>query len=75
MRISFKTPPPGLEVIIQRLEDGQGWRPLTGGIGDAREAADLNPPRQDKIQYRILYRAANGVAGKPSPAAEAKFKK
>lgn len=75
VRISFKTPPPGLEVIIQRLEDGQGWRPLTGGISDASEAADLNPPRQDKIQYRILYRAANGVAGKPSPAAEAKFKK
>jgi hypothetical protein len=71
VRIAFKAPPEGLEVIIQRFEEGKGWRPLIGGIRNATEAADLNPPLQPKVLYRLIYRAANGVAGKPSPEAEA----
>lgn len=75
VRIAFKIPPEGLEVIVQRLEEGKGWRPLTGGISNATEAADLNPPAQPEVKYRLVYRAANGVAGKPSPEAEATFEK
>ncbi|MBN1142275.1 MAG: fibronectin type III domain-containing protein [Deltaproteobacteria bacterium] len=73
VRIAFDMPPEGLEVIVQRYEEGEGWRPLTGGIRNASEAADLNPPQQPKARYRLLYRAANGVAGPPSPEAEARF--
>lgn len=73
VRLVFKTPPEGLEVIIQRFEKGKGWRPLTGGIRNATEAADLNPPAQPKVLYRLVYRAANGAVGRPSPEAEAKF--
>jgi hypothetical protein len=73
VRIVFKKPPEGLEVIIQRFEEGKGWRPLTGGIRNATEAADLNPPPQPKVLYRLVYRAANGAVGRPSPEAEAKF--
>ena len=76
VRISFKTPPPGFEVIVQRLEEGNIWRPLIiGAIRDATDAADLNPPQQAKVLYRLVYRAANGVVGKPSLEAEAKFEK
>jgi hypothetical protein len=73
VRLVFKTPPEGLEVIIQRFEEGKGWRPLTGGIRNATEAADLNPPAQPKVLYRLIYRAANGAVGRPSPEAEAKI--
>ncbi len=73
VRIAFKAPPEGLELIIQRFEEGKGWRPLTGGIRNATEAADLNPLPQPNVLYRLIYRAANGVVGRPSPEAEAKF--
>ena len=74
VQISFTLPKDDLEVIVQRYVDGQGWRALTGGIKNASNAMDLSPPVQPKVKYRLVYRAANGVAGEPSPAAEAVFK-
>lgn len=73
VRIAFNPPPTGFEVIVQRQSAERGWLPLTGGIRDATEAVDLNPPEQPGAYYRLVYRAANGVAGLPSPAVEAKF--
>ncbi|MBA3028406.1 MAG: hypothetical protein FP816_06275 [Desulfobacteraceae bacterium] len=73
VKISFAFPPNDLEVIIQRFEDGQGWRPLTGGIRNASDAVDLSPLQQKKVRYRLIYRAANGVIGEPSPEVEAQF--
>jgi hypothetical protein len=73
VRISFKTPPEKLEVIVQRYEEGNVWRPLTGGIRNATDAVDLNPPQLPTVRYRLIYRAANGALGDPSPDAEATF--
>jgi chitodextrinase len=73
VRISFKTPPEELEVIVQRYEKGNVWRPLTGGIRNATDAVDLNPPQLPTVRYRLIYRAANGALGDPSPDAEATF--
>jgi chitodextrinase len=73
VRISFKTPPEELEVIVQRYEEGNVWRPLTGGIRNATDAVDLNPPQLPTVRYRLIYRAANGALGDPSPDAEATF--
>lgn len=71
VRIAFKAPPEGLEVIVQRHEADGAWRPLTGGIRDAEAAVDLNPPQQPMVAYRLIYRAANGATGEPSPEVEA----
>ena len=73
VRISFKTPPEELEVIVQRYEEGNVWRPLTGGIRNATDAVDLNPPQLPTVRYRLIFRAANGAIGDPSPDAEATF--
>ena len=74
VKISFERPKADLEVIVQRYVDGEGWRALTGGIKNASDAADLSPPMQSRVKYRLIYRATNGVAGEPSPEAEAVFK-
>jgi len=71
VRIAFKTPPEGLEVIVQRRGADGVWRPLTGGIRNATDAADLNPPPEPRVYYRLVYRAANGAIGAPSPEGEA----
>jgi hypothetical protein len=68
--ISFVLPPDGLEVIVQRLDPERGWLALTGGIRNATQAMDLNPPAVGPAQYRLLYWAANGVIGEPSESVE-----
>jgi hypothetical protein len=68
--ISFVLPPDGFEVIVQRLDPERGWLALTGGIRNATQAMDLKPPAVGPAQYRVLYRAANGVIGEPSEPVE-----
>ncbi|MBN1816719.1 MAG: hypothetical protein JW828_05130 [Sedimentisphaerales bacterium] len=60
---------PGSVPILKGIPN----RAPNGGIRHASEAADLNPPQQPKVRYRLLYRAANGVAGPPFPEAEVRF--
>jgi hypothetical protein len=71
VRITFKAPPEGLEVIVQRRGADGVWRALTGGIHNATDAVDLNPPQEPRVYYRLVYRAANGAIGDPSTEEEA----
>lgn len=68
VKIAFDAPPPGLAVVVQsRAGQGKPWIVLAGPIADATQAIDANPP-EGKLQYRIVYQAANGAQGKPSKA-------
>jgi len=40
-------------------------------LGLTRSVTVLNP--SPKVKHRLIYRAANGVAGRPSPDADAGF--
>lgn len=75
VKITFEAPPFGLSVIVQsRKESIQNWKTVTGPVSDIKEAVDPNPSDKGKIQYRIVYRSANGVVGKPSEVAEIDIK-
>jgi len=69
VRISFAVPPSGLEAVSERkLEAETLWLRLPGST-DKGEMVDPDPPKIGRISYRIIYRAANGMTGPPSPAA------
>ncbi len=69
VRISFAAPPSGLEAVSERkLEAETLWLRLPGST-DKSEMVDPDPPKIGRISYRIIYRAANGMTGPPSPAA------
>jgi len=75
VKITFETPPFGLSVIVQsRKEGNQNWKTVTGPVSDIKEAVDPNLVDKGKIQYRIVYRSANGVVGKPSEVVEIDMK-
>jgi hypothetical protein len=68
--ITCAAPPPGLSVVVQRQGEGEaGWF-FVAGPTTATEVSDVHPPLKGKIAYRIVYQAANGVQGPPSPPTE-----
>jgi hypothetical protein len=69
VKIAFAAPPAGLDAVAERkLESETLWLRLPGST-DKTELIDVDPPRIGKISYRIVYRAANGATGQPSPTA------
>jgi hypothetical protein len=65
--INLDPPPFGLAVIIQvRRGSEENWRRLTGPVSDLKEAIDAGLPSKGRLEYRVIYQAANGIAGEPS---------
>jgi hypothetical protein len=70
VRIIFAAPPPGLVAIVERkLTEDELWIRLPVATSGG-ESLDSNPPAAGKILYRVVYLAANGAAGEPSPSTE-----
>jgi hypothetical protein len=70
VRIIFAAPPPGLAAVVERkLAEDEMWIRLPGATSEG-ESLDSNPPAAGKILYRVVYLAANGAAGEPSPSTE-----
>jgi hypothetical protein len=65
--ITCAAPPAGLSLVVQRQVEGEaGWF-FVAGPTTATEVSDVHPPLKGKIAYRVVYQAANGVEGPPSP--------
>ncbi len=70
-RIDFAQPPAGLAVMVEvQAGENATWVALAGPIVSQTVATDPAPPAKGRVFYRIYYRATNGAAGAPSPAAE-----
>jgi len=70
VRITFAAPPQGLEAVAERRTEGdKDWLRITGST-DKTELVDVDPPKIGTVYYRVVYRAANGVYGPPSPEAQ-----
>ncbi|TAM56499.1 MAG: hypothetical protein EPN53_01750 [Acidobacteria bacterium] len=67
--ITVPPPPPRLAVVVERQVEGEvGWF-FIAQTATATEVADVHPPRQGTFAYRLVYQAANGLQGPPSPPA------
>lgn len=60
-------PPPGLAALLQYRVAGQPWVILAGPSETAGETGQANLPA-GAIEYRLVYRAADGGEGEPSEA-------
>lgn len=66
-RVRHGEPPPGLAALLQYRVAGQPWVILAGPSGTAGETSQANLP-PGAIEYRLVYRAADGGEGEPSEA-------
>ena len=62
--VQYAASPQGLDVLVQRSEDGQHWQDVAGPATPT-QTQDLNPAKGG-VYYRIRYRAANDSVGPAS---------
>jgi hypothetical protein len=69
--ITFDKAPDQHGVMIQRKTAGSDrWETIAGPVFEEIQVADINLPKEGKLQYRVVYQAINHVSGQPSEAAE-----
>lgn len=64
-RVRYADPPQGLAVMLQYKLSNMPWIILAGPTESGGETSHVNLPSGD-IQYRTVYRAADGNEGEPS---------
>ncbi len=71
VELTLAAPPDKAQAIVEARAGGGKWRVVAGPVKDVTTINLTNlPPGAPSIDYRVVYRAANGARGEPSPVTE-----
>lgn len=73
VEIAFIAPPPGLAAVVERRQNNGAWLVVSGPAAGLDKSVDLGFASGVALQYRVVYQAASGRRGQPSPPVDVKL--